>query len=217
VDFRFLTITGLDPVASTTPRGRPARGPRSPPRFWSCVLHLFLTKLHHYHRGTPPFSEYVARNESGTPISRVSDYGRKARASDYRRGGVAVGLAFAFEFIFMFAFEFMFPRPRLARWRREAAGVAGSAEVGRVSAGFAVSVPVAFVASGAWWVRRPRLVRAVAPVGKKEQPRLAPGTVVKVSRSPVFLALIDTIVGAATVAPPLVGMLNSPNCMATAV
>ena len=66
-------------------------------------------------------------------------------------------------------------------------------------------------------MRRPRLVRAVVPVGKKEHLRLAPGTVVKVSRSPVFFALIDTIVGAVTVAAPLAGMLNSPNCMATAV
>ena len=33
VDFRFLTITGLDPVASTTLGGLPAWGPRSAPRF----------------------------------------------------------------------------------------------------------------------------------------------------------------------------------------
>src|SRR5439155_4542954 len=32
-------------------------------------------------RATPPFSEYVARNESCVPSSRVSDYGRKAGAS----------------------------------------------------------------------------------------------------------------------------------------
>jgi len=42
VDFRCLTITGLDPVASTTPSGLPAWGPRSAPRFCSWVLHVFL-------------------------------------------------------------------------------------------------------------------------------------------------------------------------------
>jgi hypothetical protein len=83
--------------------------------------------------------------ESGTRSSRVSDYGRKARASDYHRGGVGLGLGFAFGFAFptpvfsllfelsfTFTFEFMFPRPRLRRPWREAAGVAGSAEFASV-------------------------------------------------------------------------------------
>jgi len=35
VDFRFLTITGLDPVATTTPAGLPGWGPRFAPRFCS--------------------------------------------------------------------------------------------------------------------------------------------------------------------------------------
>jgi len=47
-DFRFLTVPGLDPVATTTPAGLPGWGPRSAPQFCRWVLQLFLTNLHHY-------------------------------------------------------------------------------------------------------------------------------------------------------------------------
>jgi len=118
--------------------------------------------------------------------------------------------------VVVFVFMFVVRVPLRPRRRDGAAGVAGSAEVAGVSvaAGIAGSAGIAGVAAAR--ERRCR-ARPDAPVGMKEQTWDAPGTVVKVKRSPDFFARIETIVGGGPAGFPGVAITTSPNCIATAV
>lgn len=91
-----------------------------------------------------------------------------------------------------------------------ATGVTGAA-TGSAAAGFAGSAGTGAGAS----VRRDFAARDL-PAGVNEQTRVAPSTLVSVSRSRDFFARIETIVGT-TLGCSFVPGVNSPNCMVTAV
>ena len=95
-----------------------------------------------------------------------------------------------------------------------APGVAGSAGVTGAAAGSAAGAGSAGV--GAAGAIRRCLPARDAPAGVNEQTRVAPGTVVSVSRSLDFFARIETTTGETPGVLP-VGRTNSPNCIATPV
>jgi hypothetical protein len=95
-----------------------------------------------------------------------------------------------------------------------APGVAGSAGVTGAAAGSAAGAGSAGV--GAAGAIRRCLPARDAPAGVNEQTRVAPSTLVSVSRSLDFFARIETMIGETPGVVPF-ARTNSPNCIATPV
>src|SRR6185436_2751909 len=93
-----------------------------------------------------------------------------------------------------------------------APGVAGSAGVTGAATDSAAGAGSAGVGAGGGI--RGDLAARDAPAGVNEQTRVAPGTVVSVSRSLDFFARIEMMTGETPGVVP-VGRTNSPNCIAT--